>query len=63
MPKNEPLLTTNSTDRFKSIQDIGWYGSAYLLTTTALQPTFGKIYTIFSIKWTFIVAITIFEIG
>ncbi|EDN90933.1 hypothetical protein SS1G_00333 [Sclerotinia sclerotiorum 1980 UF-70] len=28
------------TDQFNSIQDIGWYGSAYLLTTTALQPTF-----------------------
>ncbi|KAI9649032.1 hypothetical protein NHQ30_001599 [Ciborinia camelliae] len=27
------------TDQFNSIQDIGWYGSAYLLTTTALQPT------------------------
>ncbi|CAD6439775.1 c662d074-d5a0-45db-a8c8-0f2c53d46d6c [Sclerotinia trifoliorum] len=51
------------TDQFNSIQDIGWYGSAYLLTTTALQPTFGRIYTIFSIKLTFIVAIIIFEIG
>ncbi|KAK6607074.1 major facilitator superfamily transporter [Botrytis cinerea] len=51
------------TDQFNSIQDIGWYGSAYLLTTTALQPTFGRIYTIFSIKITFVVAIVIFEIG
>lgn len=38
------------TDQFNSIQDIGWYGSAYLLTTTALQPTFGRIYTIFSVS-------------
>lgn len=37
------------TDHFKSIQDIGWYGSSYLLTATALQPTFGRIYTIFSV--------------
>ncbi|PQE16935.1 major facilitator superfamily transporter protein [Rutstroemia sp. NJR-2017a BBW] len=51
------------TDQFNSIQDIGWYGSAYLLTTTALQPTFGRIYTIFSIKYTFMTAIVIFEIG
>ncbi|KAG4417765.1 hypothetical protein IFR04_009053, partial [Cadophora malorum] len=51
------------TDRFKSIQDIGWYGSSYLLTATALQPTFGRIYTIFDIKYTFMVAIVIFEIG
>jgi hypothetical protein len=38
------------TDHFKSIQDIGWYGSSYLLTATALQPTFGRIYTIFSVR-------------
>lgn len=38
------------TDEFKSISDIGWYGSSYLLTTTALQPTFGRIYTIFSVS-------------
>ena len=36
-------------DQFASIQDIGWYGSSYLLTTTALQPTFGRIYTTFSV--------------
>lgn len=37
------------TDHFHSVQDIGWYGSAYFLTATALQPTFGRIYTIFSV--------------
>lgn len=37
------------TDEFNSITDIGWYGSSYLLTTTALQPVFGRIYTIFSV--------------
>lgn len=51
------------TDQFRSVQDIGWYGSSYLLTTTALQPSFGKIYSIFNIKYTFITAIVIFEIG
>ncbi|KAH6680267.1 MFS multidrug transporter-like protein [Halenospora varia] len=51
------------TDKFNSIKDIGWYGSAYLVTATALQPTFGRIYTIFSIKYTFICAILIFELG
>lgn len=38
------------TDHFNSIQDIGWYGSSYLLTATAFQPTFGRIYTIFSVS-------------
>jgi hypothetical protein len=37
------------TDEFHSVQDIGWYGSSYLLTTTALQPSFGKIYSIFNV--------------
>lgn len=38
------------TNQFNSITDIGWYGSSYLLTATALQPTFGRIYTIFSVS-------------
>jgi hypothetical protein len=38
------------TDHFRSIKDIGWYGSSYLLTATALQPTFGRIYTIFNVR-------------
>ncbi|KAI9861360.1 MAG: hypothetical protein M1813_005257 [Trichoglossum hirsutum] len=51
------------TDHFESIGDIGWYGSAYFLTTTALQPTFGKVYKGFSVKTTFLVAIGLFELG
>jgi hypothetical protein len=43
------------------LPDVGWYGSAYLLTTTSLQPSYGKIYTYFNVKWTFIAALTIFE--
>lgn len=37
------------TDQFHSIGDIGWYGSAYFLTSTALQPSYGRIYRIFSV--------------
>ncbi|CEJ56389.1 hypothetical protein PMG11_02597 [Penicillium brasilianum] len=51
------------TDQFKSISDIAWYGSAYFLTSTALQPSYGRIYKIFSVKWAFLVAVLIFEIG
>ena len=47
--------------QFSSLPDVGWYGSAYLLTTTSLQPSFGKIYTYFNVKYTFIAALTIFE--
>ncbi|KAL0571513.1 hypothetical protein V5O48_010447 [Marasmius crinis-equi] len=51
------------TDHFHSLDDVGWYGSAYLLTTASFQLMFGKFYTYFSIKWTYITTITIFEIG
>ncbi|KAK3631965.1 MFS sugar transporter [Elasticomyces elasticus] len=51
------------TDEFKAIDDVGWYGSAYLLTTCAFQLFFGKLYTFLSLKWVYIVAIVIFEIG
>ncbi|KAK0751939.1 major facilitator superfamily domain-containing protein [Schizothecium vesticola] len=51
------------TNEFKSVTDIGWYGSAYLLTNCAFQLLFGKLYTFFSIKGTFLVSIVLFEIG
>jgi hypothetical protein len=54
-----PRITTV----FNSLDDVGWYGSSYLLTTTSLQPTFGKIYAYFNIKWTYMIAIAIFELG
>ncbi|SPO04932.1 related to aflatoxin efflux pump AFLT [Cephalotrichum gorgonifer] len=51
------------TAEFSSVKDIGWYGSAYFLTTTALQPMFGNIYKRFSIKSSFLGAVFIFEVG
>lgn len=51
------------TDDFQSLSDVGWYGSSYMLTGASLQLFFGKIYTFWSIKWTFLIAIAIFEVG
>ncbi|CZS94684.1 probable DHA14-like major facilitator; ABC transporter [Rhynchosporium graminicola] len=51
------------TDQFHSLPDVGWYGSAYLLTTASFQLLFGKFYTFFSIKYVYLVAIGIFEVG
>ena len=51
------------TDHFQRLEDVGWYASAYLLTTCAFQLLFGKFYTFFSIKWVFLIAIGIFEVG
>ncbi|KAM3507043.1 hypothetical protein MY11210_007310 [Beauveria gryllotalpidicola] len=52
------------TDEFRgSVQDIGWYGAAYLLTTCAVQLIFGKLYTYYSVKWVYLLAILLFEVG
>lgn len=39
------------TDEFHSLGDIGWYGSAYMLTTSAAQLVFGRLYKYYSMKW------------
>ncbi|KAJ7200941.1 major facilitator superfamily transporter [Mycena haematopus] len=46
------------TDQFKSLDDVGWYG-----TTAATQLLFGKFYTFLPVKWVYVTAISIFEIG
>ncbi|ROT37081.1 putative efflux pump antibiotic resistance protein [Sodiomyces alkalinus F11] len=51
------------TDEFNSVADVGWYGSAYLLTATALNLFVGKLYTFFSVKWMYLICIAIFEVG
>ncbi|KAI9697752.1 MAG: hypothetical protein M1836_004428 [Candelina mexicana] len=51
------------TDQFHSVGDVGWYGSAYLITASAFQLLFGRIYTFYSPKWVFLAAIGLFEVG
>ncbi|CAK7228026.1 hypothetical protein SCUCBS95973_006743 [Sporothrix curviconia] len=51
------------TDDFHSLGDIGWYASAYMLTTAASQLLFGRIYKFYSMKWTFLLCVVVFEIG
>lgn len=51
------------TDQFKALEDVGWYGSSYLLTTCAVQLIFGKLYTFYSVKWVYLCGIFLFEIG
>ncbi|KAI1370679.1 MFS general substrate transporter [Hypoxylon crocopeplum] len=51
------------TDEFNSVTDVGWYGSAYLLTNCAFQLFFGKLYVIYSIKVVFLASILTFEVG
>ncbi|PLB45070.1 MFS general substrate transporter [Aspergillus steynii IBT 23096] len=51
------------TGQFHALDDVGWYGSAYLLTTCSMQLVFGKLYTFCSIKLVFLSALAIFEVG
>ncbi|KAL4729366.1 hypothetical protein ACLX1H_003782 [Fusarium chlamydosporum] len=51
------------TNDFKSLGDIGWYGSAYMLTTAAFQLIFGRIYRFYDLKKTFLACILTFEVG
>ncbi|KAJ5180031.1 hypothetical protein N7492_003241 [Penicillium capsulatum] len=49
--------------RFQILDDVGWYGSSYLLTTCSVTLMFGKLYTFYSIKWIYLIALSIFEVG
>ncbi|KAF2663297.1 MFS general substrate transporter [Microthyrium microscopicum] len=51
------------TDEFHSLNDIGWYGSVYLLTTASFQLVMGKIFKFYPAKPLLLGFITIFEIG
>ncbi|KAJ5081283.1 Major facilitator superfamily domain general substrate transporter [Penicillium alfredii] len=51
------------TQEFNSLEDLSWYASAYLLTSCAVTLPFGKIYSYYSTKWTYIIALALFEIG
>lgn len=51
------------TDEFHSLAQVGWYGSGFFLTFGSFQSTWGKVYKYFPLKTSFLVAVSIFEIG
>ncbi|KAF2723078.1 putative MFS multidrug transporter [Polychaeton citri CBS 116435] len=51
------------TNDFDSADDIGWYGTAYLLTNATFQLVFGKLYKFLPVKTTFLVSTMLFEAG
>ncbi|KAJ4312032.1 hypothetical protein N0V84_010145 [Fusarium piperis] len=48
---------------FHALDNISWYASAYLITSSATQLLWGRIYTFYSTKLIFIAAVVIFEVG
>ena len=51
------------TNEFHSVEDIGWYGSSYMLTAAIFTPLFGRVYRLHSTKWAFLASMAVFEIG
>lgn len=51
------------TAEFHSLDDVSWYAAAYFMTFGATQTSAGKIYKYFSLKWSFVVSMLIFEVG
>jgi hypothetical protein len=51
------------TNEFKSMGDIGWYGSSYMLTAAGFILLYGRIYTFFPTKPVFLSGIFLFEAG
>jgi MFS transporter, DHA2 family, glioxin efflux transporter len=51
------------TDDFHSLDQVSWYGSAFFLTIAAFQPTWGKGFMYFDLKYAFLLSILIFELG
>lgn len=51
------------TDEFQGLSDVAWYGSVFFMTIGSFQPMWGKIYKYFSLKYSYLTAIIIFEVG
>ena len=63
---DQTIVTTaipQITNDFESPSDVGWYGSAYLLSSCALQPIYGQLYKQFNVRFTYFVALAAFLIG
>lgn len=49
------------TSDFYKLDDVSWYGNAYLLTEIAFQPTLGRLYSIFDAKILYLISIIVYE--
>ncbi|KAI4242031.1 MAG: hypothetical protein L6R40_004258 [Gallowayella cf. fulva] len=51
------------TDEFHSLDQVGWYASAFLMTLASFQSSWGKAYKYLPLKWSFLASVLIFELG
>ncbi|KAL2050628.1 hypothetical protein ABVK25_009136 [Lepraria finkii] len=51
------------TDQFNSLDQVGWYASAFFMTLASFQSSWGKAYKYLPLKWSFLMSVLIFELG
>lgn len=51
------------TDRFNSLNDVGWYGAAFLLASASSQLFYGKLYIFYPAKIVFSTVVFTFAVG
>ncbi|OTA90710.1 hypothetical protein M434DRAFT_397799 [Hypoxylon sp. CO27-5] len=51
------------TSEFDTVNDVGWYSSAYLIANCVMVPFVGKLYSTFRLKSVMITFVLIFELG
>ncbi|KAL2751800.1 hypothetical protein ACRALDRAFT_1073124, partial [Sodiomyces alcalophilus JCM 7366] len=54
-----PAITTE----FRTVDDIGWYSSVYLLVQMSCQPVFGRLLQFYEPKMFYLVSLVIFLVG
>ena len=57
------VATPKISTQFHALDDVGWYGAAYLMTLTATTPIAANSYKYFNPKAVYLAYIAIFEVG
>lgn len=55
------VATPTITADFHALNDVGWYGAAYLMTLTSTTPISANLYKFFNPKYVYLASIAIFE--
>lgn len=55
------VATPKISTQFHALDDVGWYGAAYLMTLTAITPIAANSYKYFNPKSVYLASIAIFE--
>ena len=67
MPNEQQTIVATAipriTEEFNSLDQVGWYGSAFFLTVAAFQTLWGKVYKYFPLKSSFFTSVFLFEVG